>query len=94
MQASSKSIGKSIGQFLFRFHALIFTIIVLGGLSVAVLLLNGVIGLSDQATDYTPPSTDTSFDEQTIERVRALQPSIEAPEPVEFPSGRIDPFPQ
>lgn len=94
MQTSPKAIGKTVGQFLFRFHALVFTVTVLGGLSIAVLLLNDVIAQSDQSTDYTPSSTDTSFDEQTIERVRELQPSTERPAPVNFPAGRIDPFSQ
>lgn len=86
--------ASAIKSFFVRFHAIIFFVAVVGSLSAAVYILNETIALSDKPTDYVPPTASSTFDEATIERVRKLTPSTQAPEPLEIPSGRIDPFRQ
>jgi hypothetical protein len=93
-QGRKSSEKMSIGSFFGRYHAIMFFVIVFGGLSVEVYMLNGVITSSATPADYTPPTTDTSFDTRTIEQVEALRPLSEPPTPPEIPPGRTDPFPQ
>lgn len=84
----------SLGAFLGRFHAVIFTIVVGGGLAIAVYLLMNILGSSSAPDDYTPPSATTSFDTQTIEQVEQLRPLSESPSAPTLPEGRISPFTQ
>lgn len=83
----------SPAAFFVRYHAVLFTIGIVGGLAVAIFMLHLVVDQSDPDVEVepTPPA---SFDEATIERVQNLTPSTEEPPALEAPSGRIDPFSQ
>lgn len=94
MELSLSSLKKSISHFLFRFHVMIFTIIILGGLSIAVFFLSSAIDLNNRSQDYAPSSANATFDEQTITRVRELHENSINPKPIDLPAGRIDPFAQ
>lgn len=84
----------SLQSLLFRYHAILFTITILGGLAVAVFLLNRAITPSDEVQGYTPQLTDTSFDTATIKKVEGLTPPGGTPPTIQLPSGRVDPFMQ
>lgn len=88
----TKKKSLTFGGFLGRFHAIIFVIVVCGGLAVAVYMLSSVINESSTPSGYTPPSTNTSFDAQTIERVEGLRDLSTSPTNFQFPTGRVDPF--
>ncbi len=91
--AAEKKPPLSLGDFFGRYHAIIFTLGVGGGLSVAIFMLYSTIGNVGAPLDYTPSSADTSFDEATIERVRQLRPLTEQPTSPDFGPGRTNPFP-
>lgn len=71
-----------------RYHVVIFTIVIIGGLSVATYLMYQVTA---------PPSTTstnitTGFDQATIERIKNLKGSGDTQAPLELPAGRTSPF--
>lgn len=92
MELSLTSFKTSFSKFLARFHVIIFTIIILGGLIVAMLLINATIGQSDTSSNYTPPSTNTNFDQQTIDRIQKLHPASDNATSTLDLSGRVNPF--
>lgn len=93
MELSTANLKTSFGKFLARFHIIVFTIIILGGLIVCMLLINATIAQSDTSSNYTPPSTNTSFDQQTIDRIKQLHSSSDTTStPILDLSGRINPF--
>ncbi len=86
---------KLFARLLMRFHVVTYTVIVLGGLSVAIFLTYQII--IDGTTSNTPvtPSSSGSagFDLQTIEKLRALSQNSSDTQPLNFPDGqRINPF--
>lgn len=93
MELSLTNLTSKLGSFLSRFHVIVFTIIIIGGLIVCVLLINATVTESDSSSNYTPPSTNTSFDQQTIDRIKQLHSSSDGtPAPSLDLSGRINPF--
>lgn len=83
-----------ISAFFYRFHTVTFTVIAGGCLVVAVYLLSNILTNASTPDDYAPPSTDTSFDTETIEKVEKLRPLTNSPVAPELPSGRTSPFTQ
>lgn len=75
-------------RFLHRYHVLIFTIFVLGGLSVATFMLYRATTEAQSATS-TAPST---FDQKTIDRIGKLRSANDTPAPINLPTGRTNPF--
>lgn len=86
MDISLGDTGKKVGNFIGRYHYIIFFVLVIGGLSVAIITLSTTVSTPD-TTDYTSSINDTSLDEATLGELRAL----ERPEN-DQPSGRINPF--
>ena len=87
---SIQQITRGISHFLHRYHVLIFTIFVLGGLSVATFLLYQVT-TSAQSTTSTNPA---GFDQKTIDRIGKLRSASHTPTPINLPAGRTYPFPE
>ena len=85
---SLQQIIRGITHFLHRYHVLIFTIFVLGGLSVATFLLYKVT-TSAQSTTSTKPA---GFAQQTINRIGKLRSATDTPTPIDLPAGRTNPF--
>lgn len=79
----------SVAQFLHRFHVIIFTLVVVGALSVATFMLSTVTTKQDQAM---PAPEQTTFDKSTMDKVRSLRKSSESSQTLTLPSGRTDPF--
>lgn len=93
MEISGKKLGTSFSSFLRRFHILVFTIVVLGGLIYCMFVINDIIAQSASETGYTPASTDTSFDQQTIDKLSQLHPSSAVNPGSDLNlSGRVNPF--
>ena len=91
MEISLSSIKKSVSAFLHRYHVVVFVVTILGGLVIVVLLLNGIIAKSGQVGNFTP-TTGSSFDQQTIERIENLKTRNEKSDPIDLSSGRTNPF--
>lgn len=81
--------SKNLSRVLHRYHVMIFTVLALGGLAIATLLLYQVISAP---ADEESTSTSTSFDTETIERLRNLRDSSDQPATPNLPAGRTDPF--
>ena len=76
----------SFGSFVRRFHTIIFFLIVSGGLFVAIIMLLSIIELSSSTASSSDQSVSSSFDEDTITR---LKRGSVAQDP---PQGRTNPF--
>lgn len=86
------SIFNSIITVFERYHLTIFTVVIVGGLSTAVLLLNAILVESSDTSGYTSTLENTSFDQVTINRVTQLKLSSDTSLNFTLPSGRISPF--
>lgn len=87
---SLNGLPKLLSNFFHRYHVVTFSLIVLGGMAVAILLLNNILLTSAQPGQSAGISTD--FDTATIKRVNELKTSSDTPENISFPTGRINPF--
>lgn len=83
---------KPFGIMIRKFHITLFIVILVGGLSAAVLILSSVIRESSDTTNFTPGTTASSFDQETIDRLNKLQTSDQNTGPITLPAGRINPF--
>lgn len=85
---------KPLGRFLQRFHLTIFIVIIVGGLTYAIMSLYDV--LSDASTIPAQSTTTTSagitFDQATIDHLNKMYTADAAPATVDLPTGRINPF--
>lgn len=83
-------IGRKITGFFGRYHFLIFFVFIMSSLIAAMLIINvTVISYSDDS--YVSQINNNGFDEETIERLRALKTNEESTDKLTFP-GRISPF--
>lgn len=87
---SLNGLPKQLSNFFHRYHVITFSLIVLGGMAVAILLLNNILLTSGQPGQSAGINAD--FDTGTIERVNELKTSSDTPESIAFPTGRINPF--
>lgn len=92
MEISFTSLKKTITNFFVRYHVVIFSVIVIGGLSVVVLILNSIITSASDTSNYVPAGSSATFDEATIKRVNELKARSETGGNLTFPEGRINPF--
>lgn len=92
MDISLIAIKKSTLGFIQRYHAVLFAVIVIGGLAVVVLMLNNIVISSATASDYTPAGSPAPFDEETIKRVNSLKSRDETAEQLDLSQGRTNPF--
>lgn len=93
MNITPASIKTSISKFLSRFHMLIFTILVLGGLVICMLLINDIIAKTGIDTTDSSASTGSDFDQATIDRIKQLHSASDNSQtPLDLSTGRINPF--
>jgi hypothetical protein len=84
---------KMFGNFVHRFHVIIFVTLVIGGLAAVVLLFNNIIIRSSEPGDYVPTSSaPSSFDQSTIDRIDQLKSRTDSDTPLDLSKGRINPF--
>lgn len=88
---SINSFSNQLGVFLYRFHVMIFTLLVLGGLIFAISSIYNTINSSASPVD---PSTmsDAVFDKKTIDELDTLKASSEPPQPLSLGTGRQNGF--
>lgn len=82
----------AIKHFFQRFHVVLFVIFVLGSSSLAILTLQKVIGTSDEANGYQSNANSTSFDQDTIDRLRQLKSDGQTSDKLDLSQTRINPF--
>ena len=88
-------IAKSISKFFYRFHIVLFVVVVLGGMSVLILMLSNTIAI---ATNEDLPSTSPQsfFDRETIsqlEKINTGEPRLDPNFTRQLESGkRVNPF--
>lgn len=75
-----------------RYHLTIFIVVLVGGLSTAVLILNSTIQQSSDITGYTSIANGSSFDQVTIDRLKQLRTSSDPAPAFTLPPGRTNPF--
>ncbi len=85
---------KPVGRFFQRFHLTIFIVVIVGGLAYAVVSLYNVLSdassIPAQTTAVT--ATPTSFNQATIDRLKQMYTSDNAPSSITLPAGRINPL--
>lgn len=93
MEITPASLKTGIAKFIKRYHFLIFTVSVLGGLAVCMFLINNIIIKSGDSTGYEPAATNTSFDQQTIDRIKQLHTASDSTaDDLNLGQGRSNPF--
>ena len=80
---------RGVSGFMHRYHVLIFSIVVLGGLSAATFSLYQTV---TAAQTVEPGNTKTTFDSETITNIRELRTSEDTAANLTLPSGRTNPF--
>lgn len=91
MDISLTKITHGFSAFLARFHAMIFVVFILGGLVVAVFMLNLVLVRSLDTTQDQPTPLSSTFDQSTIDRIDELKTADDTTQ-LQLPAGRINPF--
>lgn len=89
MKLDFSQLSHVVSRFLHRFHITLFVVLVVGGLSVATLMLNKAITM--QANDL-PATPSQGFDESTMTKIQNLhtttdQTNLDLPD-----TGRTNPF--
>ena len=91
MNIDLQTIKNKLGWFVYRFHMLIFSVVIIGSLAGAMMLLLNVISGSGKSDGYVPSTSDSSFDEDTIAKIKKLHRPSEEPEKIST-NGRTNPF--
>ncbi len=92
MNISLLTIRKLLTHFIERFHVVMFIMVILGGFSVLILLLNNVIVSASENDGYTPKNNNVNFDQATITRIKQLKTRDEAGAQLDLSKGRTNPF--
>lgn len=89
---SLDQIKKSLSKFFKRYHLVIFVVVVIGGMIVVMFMLNNTIQSSSDTTLINDTPTNAGFDQETIDKLESLNMNSGNSQPLDFPSGRINPF--
>jgi len=89
---SIKNIFIKISDDFKKYNLTIFIVVLVGGLSTAVILLSDILQISRDASSTQQSSDNITFDQQTIDRVNQLTTSDESSGDYVKPQGRINPF--
>lgn len=79
---------KPLSKFLWRFHVIIYSVAVIGGLSIAIFLLSGLLSISSEPA----PTSSATFDKKTMKIIKDFRTSASGNEPLTLPAGRSNPF--
>ena len=91
MELSSLNLKRLIINVLHRYHVIIFVVFVLGGLVIAIFMLNNIIVQSGDTGDYTSTTT-RNFDESTMKRIEELKTRDDPQAKLDLSNGRSNPF--
>jgi hypothetical protein len=88
------NIGKSLSHFLGRYHSILFFLIIGLGLMICLTLIINTISLSNTTDPSNAQIESTSFDEETMSRLKELDSSKASTDDFEklFDQGRSNPF--
>jgi ABC-type bacteriocin/lantibiotic exporter with double-glycine peptidase domain len=75
-----------------RYHLVLFVVVVVLLLSVAILLLNGIVGKASGDNATPTGGTTSNFDQETIDRIKELKTSNQPSTPLDLSRGRYNPF--
>ncbi len=75
-----------------RYHLVLFIVVVALILSVAILLLYGVVNKASGENVSPEGNVSSNFDQATIDRIKQLKTSDESSDPLDLSRGRINPF--
>lgn len=90
---SLQSITSGISKTLHRYHVVLFTVLVIGGVAAMIFMINQTIIRSTDTTDQQQNDTSMNFDQATIEQLEELDSDASNPGPLALPEGkRISPF--
>ena len=81
-------IVKSLSKFLWRFHVIIYRVVVIGVVAIAIFLLSGLLAVPTEE----PQTTSISFDKKTMQIIKDFRPSTSANDSFSLPAGRSNPF--
>lgn len=86
---SLDQITRPVSRFLHRYHVIIFTLTVIGGLAVATFILYNTYMASTRQEVTTQQPV---FDKDTIEKIKSFKTSDENKGEYKLPEGRTNPF--
>lgn len=81
-------IVKPLSKFLWRFHVILYSVVVIGGVAIAIFLLSGLLAISTE----TPQNSSTSFDKKTMKSIENFHSSTSTKDSFALPTGRSNPF--
>lgn len=90
--ADVSSLLQPIAKGLKSFHTTIFIVVVVVGLTFAVLTASSIITAASNGTASAPTGTQGGLDTATIERLKSFHTSDQIPAAEELPNTRINPF--
>ena len=91
MNISITAIRKNLAAFFGRYHFIIFIVYIMGSASYAILLISSTVALSDEPNGYVSTTNNTTFDEDTINRLRQLKAGNQETDKLPA-TGRVSPF--
>ena len=90
VDSSTSQLLSGYSRFFHRYHVVLFVVIAFGGLAIVILSLSQTAQSSTDTSAVTEAAA-TGFDKQTIQRLEGLK-TTSSSQPLQFPSGRINPF--
>ncbi len=79
---------KSLSKFLWRFHVMLYSIMVIGGVAISIFLLSGLLAIPTEE----PKTASISFDKETMKAIKDFRPSTSVNDSFSLPAGRSNPF--
>lgn len=77
---------------MYRFHLVLFVIIVVGGVAFSVFVLNTIVIRSSDTSDADSSTISTQFDQATIQRINELKTPDQTGANLDLSKGRTNPF--
>lgn len=88
LSAQLEPIIKPIAKFLWRFHVMLYSFIVIGGVAVVIVLFIGLLSTSPDQSQ----TAETIFDKKTIKSIENFEPASSSIDSFSLPAGRSNPF--
>jgi predicted class III extradiol MEMO1 family dioxygenase len=92
LNISFDAINKIVVNILHRFHVVIFAILIGGGATAVIFILNNIVIRSADTSGYTPSSAYAPFDQDTINKIKNLKTSNQSGTDLDLSTGRVNPF--
>jgi len=90
-QSNSIDIIKPLQKLWKRFHLTFFFVLIVGGLSGAILLINNTLKDTTLDPNYSSPINAGSIDKVTLDRLNTLHTSTQGTPAPTLPAGRVNP---